>query len=109
MPPLLTVSSVMMCPHGGCVQAIPSNTQTLAGGDPVLRASDTFLVAGCVFTIGVVPNPCVMVQWVQTALNSQVLSDFTLTQESVGLCIADTGAPQGVVLIIEAQPQVLGM
>ena len=30
----LTTASVMMCPHGGTVQAISSNTQVMAGGAP---------------------------------------------------------------------------
>jgi hypothetical protein len=108
MPGLLTSSSVMMCPHGGTVSVITSNTRVMAAGDPVLRASDTFLVAGCPFVIGIVPNPCVQVQWVQPDSGSQVLSDFTLSEASVGLCIADDAAVQGTALIVFTQPQVSG-
>jgi hypothetical protein len=109
MANLLNTSSVMMCPHGGSVSVISSNTQVLAAGDPVLRASDTFLIAGCPFIVGIVPNPCVQVQWVQPDSESQVLSDFTLSEESVGLCIADDGAVQGTVLIVYTQEQVSGI
>lgn len=109
MPALLTVSSVMMCPHGGSVQASTTNTRATAGGDPLVRQSDIFVIAGCPFVIGIVPSPCVQVQWIQSALRGQVESDFLLNEESVGLCLAATGAPQGAVLVASTQPQVSGI
>jgi hypothetical protein len=108
MAGLLNMSSVMMCPHGGTVSAITSNARVQAASDFVLRSSDTFLIAGCPFTIGSMLHPCVQVQWVQPALRSQVMSDFTLTEESVGLCVAPDMAVQGTVIISFTQPQVIG-
>jgi hypothetical protein len=110
MPNLLTTASMLMCPHGGTVQIISSNTRVTAGGDFLARSSDTFIIAGCPFVIPPVgpPSPCVQVQWVQTALESQTMGDFNLTEESVGLCLAATQAPQGTVLISMTQPQVAG-
>lgn len=108
MAGLLNMSSIMMCPHGGTVSAITANTRVQAASDFVLRASDTFLIAGCPFVIGPTPHPCVQVQWVQPALRSQVMSDFTLTEESVGLCVAPDMAVQGTVIITFTQPQVSG-
>jgi hypothetical protein len=90
------------------VTAITSNTRVKAAGDFVLRSSDTFLIAGCPFILGLVPHPCVQVQWVQPAEQSQVMGDFTLTEESVGLCVAADQAVQGTVLILFTQPQVAG-
>ena len=109
MTGLLNVSSVMMCPHGGQVQAVTTNTRTKTGGDFALRQSDTFLIGGCPFVLGVVAHPCVQVQWVQPAARSQVLGDFTLTEASVGLCVAADQAVQGTVLILATQPQVSGL
>lgn len=109
MPALLTSTSVMMCPHGGTVQPITSNTRVSAGGDFVLRQSDTFVIAGCPFCIGPSPHPCVQVQWVEAAAQSQAVSDFTLTEESIGLCVAADQAAQGMVLISFTQPQVSGL
>jgi hypothetical protein len=109
MAALLTSSSVLMCPHGGTVSVVTSNTQVKAAGDFVLRQSDTFLVAGCPFTIPPgVPHPCVQVQWVEAALQTQAAGDFALTEESVGLCVAADQAVQGSVLICFAQPQASG-
>jgi hypothetical protein len=48
------------------------------------------------------------VQWVQPALRSQAIGDFTLTEASVGLCVAADQAVQGTVLIMFTQSQVAG-
>ena len=109
MAALLTSSSVLMCPHGGTVSAVTSNAQVKAGGDFVLRQSDTFLVSGCPFVIPPsTPQPCLQVQWVQAAVQTQVLNDFVLTEDSVGMCVSAEQAVQGTVLINSTQPQVSG-
>jgi hypothetical protein len=90
------------------VSAITSNTRVMAASSPLVRASDTFMIAGCVFAIGPVPHPCMQVQWVQPDTGSQVMSDFTLSEDSVGLCVAADMAVQGTVLINFTQPQVSG-
>ena len=108
MAGLLNRSSMLMCPHGGTVTIITSNSQVMAGGDFVVRSSDTFMIVGCPFFIGPSPHPCVQVQWVQPAARSQAMGDFTLTEESVGLCVAADQAVQGTVQTVFAQPQVAG-
>jgi hypothetical protein len=108
MPALLTASSTMMCPHGGMVTAIPGQSRANAQ-TPILRGSDTFIVAGCAFAIGPDPSPCVSVQWIQTATRVQAGGDFVLNEASVGLCLAATQAPQGAALIVQTQPSVGGL
>lgn len=108
MPDLLTLSSILMCPHGGMVQPVTFNTRAQAAGDFLLCASDTFLIVGCPLNVAGAPHPCVQVQWVQTALRSKAGGDFTLTEASVGLCIAADQAVQGTVLIQFTQPRVAG-
>lgn len=108
MANLLTTSSMMMCPHGGTVNAISSNTKTKAAGSYLLRSSDTFIIVGCPFVLGIPPHPCMQVRWVQTALKSKAIGDFNLTLDSVGLCVAADQAVQGTVLISTAQPKVSG-
>ena len=109
MANLLNSSAVMMCPHGGTVSAITSNTRVNAAGSPLLGATDTYLIAGCPFVIGIVPHPCIQVQWVQPDARSQAVSDFTLSEESVGLCVAADMAVQGTVLVMFTQPRVSGI
>jgi hypothetical protein len=108
MPGLLNGATMMMCPHGGTIQAISSNTRAQAAGAFVLRASDTFVVAGCPFILGLLPHPCVEVQWVQPATGSKAVGDFVLTEASVGLCVAPDQAVQGTALILMTQPRVSG-
>jgi hypothetical protein len=105
---LITASTVLTCPHGGTVQIVFSHTKVRAGGGFVARASDTFLVAGCPFMLGVVYHPCMTVKWEQPALRSKAVADFTLTSDSVGVCKAADQAVQGTVLVNGVQPQVKG-
>lgn len=109
MPALLTAASVMMCPHGGTVMATPGSMRATIDA-PILRGSDTFVIAGCSFTLpGPVLSPCVSINWVQTATRVKHGGDFVLTEASVGLCVAATQAPQGPVVIATTQPQVDGL
>lgn len=108
MGALLTTASTMMCPHGGTVAATTSNARVNAGGSPVVRSSDTFVIGGCPFVLGTTPHPCVTVQWLAQDLRSQVLSDSTLSESSQGLCLAADQAPQGAVLVLNTQAAVSG-
>jgi hypothetical protein len=108
MPGLLTTASTMMCPHGGTVQASPSSTRAQVAGAPLVSATDLFTIVGCVFNISGAPHPCVSVQWVQPAARSTLAGNPTLTEASVGLCVAADQAPQGPVMIVAAQPNVSG-
>jgi hypothetical protein len=108
MAGLLNSSSTLMCPHGGTVTIVTSNTRVQGGGDYLVLATDTFTITGCPFVLGLVPHPCVLVQWVQPAVRNQALGAFALTEESVGLCVAADQAVQGTVLIVATQPQVSG-
>ena len=108
MPGLLTSASTLMCPHGGTVSISASSAGAKAGGNPIVVSGDTFTVAGCPFTIPPNPHPCVRVQWVQPAAQSKVGGGPTLTEASVGLCLAADQAPQGTVLVVATQPRVAG-
>jgi hypothetical protein len=107
MGDFLTTASVMMCPHGGQVQPVSTNTRVSAAGAPMLRSSDSFIIAGCPFNIAGAPHPCVTVLWVSTAVDSTV-GAATLTTDSLGLCQAADMAVQGPVQIVVAQTAVSG-
>lgn len=108
MSALITTAAVMMCPHGGTVQGVPSNPRAQAGGAPLLTASDTFVIAGCTFAIGTLLHPCVSVQWVQPAAHSTAGGNPALTMASIGLCVAADQAVQGQVQIATTQHSVSG-
>jgi hypothetical protein len=109
MGDFLTAASTLTCPHGGTVTAVPANEQVSLDGDPIVLATDAFTVEGCAFAPGGVPNPCVEVQWIVPAARSAADGAETLTTDSVGLCLADDGAPQGPVLIQDTQFVVSGL
>jgi len=99
----------MMCPHGGTVNTITANARAKAAGDFILLASDTFIIADCPFMLPPgVPHPCLQVQWVQPDRQSRIEGDFTLSEGSVGFCVAGDMAVQGTVLITFTQPRVSG-
>ena len=102
----LNVNAILMCPHGGQVQIISTNTRVKVGGAFAALSSDQFLISGCPFIIGLVPSPCMTVQWILTDLRAKVNSTFTLSMSSVGLCLSAAQAPQGPVMIVNTQPRV---
>jgi hypothetical protein len=104
MPDFLTVSSQLMCPHGGTVTVSTSNSQAKAGGDFIVTSSDQFQIAGCPFMLGPNPHPCMQIQWLQPATMSQAVQNFALTESSVGLCVAADQVPQGPPSVVETQP-----
>jgi hypothetical protein len=106
---LLNRASMLRCPHGGTVTITTSNTRTKAGGDYVVRMGDTFMIAGCPFTLpSGTPHPCVRVQWDTSARHSIVLGDAPLLQSSLGWCVAADEVRQGAVMINVVQPRVRG-
>ena len=108
MARLLTTATTMMCPHGGQVTVVTINTRGKAAGAYILRSTDTFIIAGCPLTLGPVYHPCVKVNWVKPAAQSKAVGPFTLTEESVGLCVAADQAVQGSVQVTFTQSKVSG-
>ncbi|WP_437779041.1 hypothetical protein [Sorangium sp. So ce1097] len=105
---LLTNASRLMCPHGGQV-VIVSAGKALAGAPvgTVASHADTFSIVGCTFTLpGPKPSPCVAIEWMTYEQRLKVGSGFALSEGSVGICKADTGAPQGKVIVAMTQPEV---
>jgi uncharacterized Zn-binding protein involved in type VI secretion len=105
--PLFHVGAVAMCPHGGQVTTISSNARVLVTGMPVATLADTFLVAGCAFTVPPgKPQPCVRVQWIVAATRVLVNGTPPITQASTGLALSVEGIPGGPPLVVQTQPRV---
>lgn len=91
------------------MSASTSNSHAKADGAFILRPTDTFTISGCSFTLPPsTPHPCVQVQWIVNAQRSTAAGDPALNKDSVGLCKAADGAPQGTVLINQAQAKAKG-
>lgn len=111
MPGLIFhVGAVATCPHAGPVTTISKNTRVLVSGVPVATLSDSFAVAGCVFTIpGPKPQPCVKVQWLVPAARVFVNGQPVILQTSGGLCFSADQIPQGPPIVSTTQPRVTGI
>lgn len=108
----LNVNSVLLCPHGGQVQIISSNTCTKGGGGFLVTIADTFTVIGCPFQIPAappIPSPCVTVQWIISDTRVKVNGSPCLSQSDVGLCLSAAQVPQGPVSIVNTQTNVKSM
>ena len=99
----LTAAATLTCIHGATVKAVPATTRVLLGGSPVLTATDAYSVAGCPFTLpNGTPHPCMTVEWKQPG-PKLLPAKGPLTTDSVGICKAADGAPQGKVVIVPGQ------
>ena len=98
-----------ICPHGGQLTPIPSNTRVFINGQPALIQTDTFIIAGCVFFAGPKPQPCVTVKWIVPATRVSINGTPVILQNCVGLCQSAEQIPQGPPNVIVIQTRVKGM
>lgn len=105
MPALtLTTASTLMCPHGGTVQVVSTNSRALAGS-PIAVAGD-MPIAGCPFQIPAavpIPSPCVTARWIVPDMRVTAGGTPTLSQTSVALCFSAQQVPQGPVVVASSQ------
>jgi uncharacterized Zn-binding protein involved in type VI secretion len=106
---LFHVGATAICPHAGQITTISTNARVLVNGMPVATMGDTFLVAGCAFTVPLSkPQPCVKVQWLVPAARVLVNGTPVILQTSVGLCQSAEQIPQGPPTVVATQPRVIG-
>lgn len=106
--PVYHLGAVAICPHGGQVAVVQPSPRVTVSGMPVAVVTDPSLVAGCVFTIGTKPSPCLRVQWLAPATRVTSMGQPVLLQTSSGLCLSPEQAPQGPPTILSTQPRVIG-
>jgi hypothetical protein len=102
------VGASAICPHGGQVSTISTNARVLVGGQPVATFGDTYLVAGCAFTVGSKPQPCVKVRWLVPAARVRVGGQPAMLQTSTGLCQSAEQIPQGPPSVVATQVRARG-
>jgi hypothetical protein len=108
--PLFQVGATAMCPHGGQVSVVPTNTRVLLGGQPAAVLADQFLVAGCAFTVPPgKPQPCVKVQWLVPAARVLIGGQPAILQSSTGLCLSADQIPAGPPNVVVTQLRVSGI
>jgi hypothetical protein len=105
---ILHVGASMICPHGGQISAISSNTRVSVSDQQVVTDADTFPIAGCVFSLPVGPHPCVIVKWIVSATRVFINGQPVLLSDSVGLSQSADQSPQGPPSVIMTQLRVKG-
>jgi hypothetical protein len=105
--PLAHIGNVTLCPHGIPAQTIPTNARVLVSGQPVTLLSDTNIIAGCPFVVGVVPMPCIRIQWLTPAVRVLIMGQPPLLQTSVGISFSAQGSPNGPPIVPVNQPRVI--
>jgi hypothetical protein len=101
--------AVATCPHGGQVTTIPVAPRVTVMGMPVATVGDQFLVAGCAFTVGPKPQPCVMVRWTTPAARLKILGLAVVLTPAPSLCLSADQIPAGPAMVLSVQPRVTGM
>lgn len=107
--PLVHVGASVLCPHGGQASVVPGNPRVLVSGQPVATAADLLLIAGCVFSAGPKPQPCVTGRWLVPAMRVLAGGAPVITQSSVGLCQSPEQIPNGPPIVAATQPRVSGI
>src|SRR5215204_218075 len=98
-----------MCPHAGQVTTAPGSPRVLVGGQPAATMGDTFMVAGCAFTVPPSkPQPCVKVQWLAPATRVLVGGQPAILRTSAALCQSAEQIPGGPPSVVNTQMKVVG-
>ena len=101
---LLHVGATVLCMHGGQAMPTAPNPRVRVGGQPVVTQSAPYTVAGCPFTTGTNPMPCVTGQFISAAVRVRAGGVPVLLQDSQAVCV-----PNGTgVNIVVTQVRVKG-
>ena len=107
--PVLQLGCTIKCPHGGMASVANTNTRAKVGGNYALLSTDAYTIAGCPFTVGTKPQPCVTILWQSEARRVKVAGRPVLLQTSVGLCKSAEQVVQGTALVTGVQTRVKGV
>ncbi len=107
------VGLTAICPHGGQVSVVSTNTRVKVMGQMVAVLGDTYTIAGCPFQIpvgpGTKPQPCIKVQWIVPAMRVKVMGKQVLLKASTGICLSAEQIPQGPPNVMMTQVRVKGV
>ena len=100
--PLVSGSSLLICPHGGQAQLTQPNPRVLLSGAPAAAMGEA-VVVGCAFS-----NPCVRIVFSTGTTRALAGGQPLLNIESVGNCFAANGTPNGAATFAVGDPRVQG-
>jgi hypothetical protein len=111
--PVLTIASVITCPHGPPASVVSANARVTASGAPVATMADAYPVSGCPFQVpvgaGTKPQPCLQVRWAAPATRVLVNGMPPVLATSPGLGVSGEGIPQGPAVVGASQPRVVAI
>lgn len=107
--PVLHTGAVATCPHGGMLNIIAASPRVLVSGMPVAVLTDQGMVAGCAFTPGPKPQPCLTTQWIAGATRVMAMGVPVLINPPVAMCLSADMIPAGPPMIATTQMRVVAM
>jgi hypothetical protein len=103
------VGASAICPHGGQISAITTNTRVFVDHQPVVTQNDFFTVLGCTFSLPSGPHPCILTKWIVPSTRLLVNGRPVVLQNSIGMCQSADQSPQGPPNVISTQTRVKGV
>lgn len=100
----MQVGANAMCPHGGQISSITTNTRVFVNRQPAVTQVDTFPIIGCTFP----SHPCILSKWHLPATRILVNGKPAILQDSQGICYSADQSPQGPPNIISTQIRARG-
>ena len=86
---------------------VVASPRVLVSGMPAAVLTDQGLVAGCVFTVGPKPQPCVTTKWIVGATRVTANGVPLLINPPVALCLSAEQSPGGPPIISNSQTRVI--
>ena len=105
--PVLHATATASCPHGGVLTIVPAAPRVLLSGLPLAVLSDQGLVAGCTFTVGPKPQPCMTTRWLVAATRVTSGGQPVLINPSLALCLSAEQIPGGPPIVSASQTRVV--
>ena len=99
---ILNSGSTVMCPHGGQVSIITTNTRVMVEGQPVVTIDDQGQVVGCP------SGQCISVEWLVPASRVFINGKPVILSHSNGMCRGADTSPKGTPVVISTQTRVRG-
>jgi hypothetical protein len=100
---LVSISTVLVCAHGGTARPVRPSVRVRLGGQPAVATDAPCTVAGCPLPAEA-GGPCVSAQWLAGALRVRLDGVPALLADSRSVC-TPTGAPLSV---LPGQTRVIG-
>jgi len=105
--PVLHTGASATCPHGAPLNIIAASPRVMVSGMPAAVLTDQGLVAGCPFTVGPKPQPCVTTRWIAGATRVIANGQPLLINPCVAICLSADQIPNGPPIILGPQTRVI--